>query len=151
MALAMKPHIEVKSMGIFVYDGKILAQKGYDSVKGENYLRLMGGSVEFGEVSDGALRREMREEIGAEIKNLQLLTVVENTFRFEGKDGHEIVFIYLGALADGDFYSRTEIPFVEPGSKAVAAWAPIARIVSGDDKLYPPMDYKGLFEGLGLA
>ncbi len=138
-------------MGIFVHDGRILAEKGYDKVIDAHHYRLMGGSVEFGEVSDGCLRREMREEIGVEIKNLQLLTVVENTFRYEGEDGHEIVFIYLGALCDPSFYDRDEILFVEPGSQAVAAWASIKRIVSGQDKLYPPMDYKGLFEGLGLT
>ncbi len=147
----MSRKINVKAMGIFVHDGKILAEKGYDKVTDDHYYRLMGGSIEFGEVSDGCLRREIREEIGAEIKNLQLLTVVENNFRYEGEDGHEIVFIYLGMLADPSFYTRPEIPFVEPGSKGVAAWASVARIVSGEDKLLPPMDYKGLFEGLGVV
>lgn len=58
------------------------------------YHRLIGGSVEFGESHRGTMRREVDEEFGATIRDLTLLTTVENIFTLDGVLGHEIVFVY---------------------------------------------------------
>ncbi|MDX2263546.1 MAG: NUDIX domain-containing protein [Hyphomicrobiales bacterium] len=142
--------IRVKSVGLFIHNGRVLTHDAVDRVKDQPFQLLMGGGVDFGEVSDAALRRELREEIGAEIANLQLLTVIENIYTFEGEAGHEIVFVYLASLADRAFYERERIPFIEPGRTEVAEWISLRRIASGDVIVYPSMDYKGVFQGLGL-
>lgn len=41
-------------------------------------------------------RREIREELSAEIVELTLLAVVENIFRSNGDVGHEVVALYTG-------------------------------------------------------
>ncbi len=65
----------------------------------EGYHRLIGGSVEFGESHQDAIRREVEEELGAAIEDLVLLTVVENIYTVDGEPGHEIVFLYSGRLS----------------------------------------------------
>ncbi len=62
------------------------------------YHRLIGGSVELGETHIDAVRREVREELSATIRDLSYLGVVENIFRIDGEVGHEIVFLYTGTL-----------------------------------------------------
>ena len=54
----------------------------------EGYHRLIGGSVEFGESHQDAIRREVEEELVAAIEDAVLLTVVENIYTVDGKPGH---------------------------------------------------------------
>lgn len=62
------------------------------------YHRFVGGSVEVGETHRQAVQREVREELGASIKELTHLGVVESFFTVDGVQGHEIVFLYAGRL-----------------------------------------------------
>jgi 8-oxo-dGTP pyrophosphatase MutT (NUDIX family) len=142
--------IRVKSVGLIIHNGRVLTYDAVDRVSNQPFQLLMGGGVDFGEVSDAALRRELREEIGAEIADLQLLTVVENIYTFEEQRGHEIIFVYLASLADRSFYDRDPIPLIEPGRTEMARWTPLAAIGSGEVLVYPSMDYKGIFMGLGV-
>lgn len=64
----------------------------------EGYHRLVGGGVELGETHREAIVREVQEELGATIHDLELLTTVENIFRIDGELGHEVVFLYSGRL-----------------------------------------------------
>ena len=64
----------------------------------EGYHRLIGGSVEFGETHKEAVRREVHEELGAAVEDLELLATVENIFHIDAVLGHEIVFLYSGRL-----------------------------------------------------
>ena len=91
--------IKVKAMCVFIHDGKVLASPAVEKSKHKHFYRLPGGKIEFGESSVEALHREIQEELGSEIENLRLLDVVENRFEYEGKRGHEIVFVYSGDLA----------------------------------------------------
>jgi len=62
--------ITVKVMCFIEHNGKLLLNKGYDKVKNETFFRIIGGGVNFGERSEEALRREIKEELNSEIKNL---------------------------------------------------------------------------------
>ena len=64
----------------------------------QGYHRLIGGSVETGETHEDAIRREVREELGAQIRDLVCLEVVENIFVVNGVPGHEVVFVHTGRL-----------------------------------------------------
>ena len=81
-------------------DDEILVFEARDETRDLTYYRPLGGGIEFGERSDDAVRRELQEEIGAELDELRLLTVLENLFELEGKASHEIVFVYEATLAD---------------------------------------------------
>ena len=88
-------------------DGAILVAPGFDRVKEQRFYRPLGGEIEFGELAEDAARREIREELGAEIDDLRLLGVFENIFTFLGHSGHELVWVYEGAFADPSFTSAT--------------------------------------------
>ena len=141
--------IKVKAMGLFVSpDGRFLASPGYDSVKQQGYLRLLGGHVEFGERSDAALIREIHEEIEADCRIISRLEVIENSFVHEGEPGQEVVFLYAAELTDPDFYTRERIRMNETDPNKIAIWTPIAELLQGRVFLYPPADYAAHFANL---
>lgn len=79
--------------GIFINNNKILLQ----STTSDTYLFLPGGRVQYNETTKDAIKREMAEEIGINIQDseLTLIHVVENFFKHNEKDYHEILFVYL--------------------------------------------------------
>ena len=87
---------------LFSNDQSICVARGYNPVKKEWFYRPLGGQIEFGELIQDALKREIREEIQQEICNLHYLGIVETIFTFNGVDEHEIVLVY-----DADFTNRS--------------------------------------------
>ncbi|MBI1729185.1 NUDIX domain-containing protein [Candidatus Acetothermia bacterium] len=79
---------------VFRNGTKILVGSYHDPIKREVVYRPLGGGIHFGESSEAALHREIREEIGAEIEKPKLLGVLENLYTFKGELAHEIVFVY---------------------------------------------------------
>ena len=115
----------------------ILVAFALDPRTGGRYARTLGGAVEFGETSEQALRREIREELGAEIAAPRLLGVLENIFTIEGRERHEIVFVYDAQFADPAWHARVEIPVNEDACVTPAVWVPVTSL--GDDgvPVYP--------------
>ena len=108
---------------VFRHNDRILVDKGHDVVKGNSYYRPLGGAIEFGERAADALRREIREEIGAAITGLRLLGILENFFTFEGQPGHEHVWVYDALFVDESLYDRDRITGSEiSGSLISAEW-----------------------------
>lgn len=87
------PNITTRALCIIEHKGKLLASINTDPTSGQQFYRLIGGGVEFGETGEAAVRREIMEELGSELENLQLVTMLENIFVYDGKPGHEIVFL----------------------------------------------------------
>ena len=131
----------IKAICVFVKDGKTLASKGVDEKKGETFYRGIGGSVHFRETSEDAMRREVKEELGCDAENLELLTVAENIFTYDGENRHQIVFLYKADLSNKDLYKKDKIRIVEPYSEFDAEWVPIDDILSGKAILYPSLDW----------
>jgi hypothetical protein len=94
-----KSRHQVKTMGLFVSEGRPLASPGFDDVSQKPHFRPLGGQVEFGERSEGTLAREMREELGADVEVGELLEVVQNVYVFIRRQKHEIAFIQPRALS----------------------------------------------------
>jgi len=103
------PHIRPLAICIFSHRGRILAAKGHDPIKLQHFYRPLGGGIEFGEPAVETLHRELREELGVEIKDLRYIGALENIFTFNGMIGHEIVFVYDGAFIDASLYEREQI------------------------------------------
>ena len=59
---------------------EILVMEARDDSRDLTFYRPLGGGIEFGERSDVAVRRELLEEIDAELEELYLLTIFENLF-----------------------------------------------------------------------
>ena len=108
-------YIRPLAVAVIRYQGKILAVRGVDHVKNEVFFRLPGGGIEFGETAEAALKREFAEEFGVEVKIGRRLDVTENVFSYEGRAGHEIVFVFEAFLPDEKSCFPEGLPFAEPG------------------------------------
>ena len=85
------------------------------------YHRLIGGGVEVGETHEEAVIREVREELGASIRDLAYLDVVESIYSMNDRQGHEIVFLYTGRLDPEP--AREDAELVEAdGSQLPVVW-----------------------------
>lgn len=133
----MQGKIRAVALCVFLHKGKLLVVDGFDPIKKQKFGRPPGGTIEFGESSQKAIVREIREEIGAEIKNLQYWGTLENIFTYDGEIGHEIVFMYRGDLVDPELYDRSRIDGDENGNPLRAIWVPLADFSNGCFPLYP--------------
>lgn len=131
-------NIRAKSVCVFRNQGKVLLAEGFDPAKNEKYLSPVGGGIDFGEKSADAAIREVKEELDTEAHQLQLLGVVENLFIFDGKEGHEIVFIYEAKFKDESIYQKTIISGVESNGHAFEArWYELENINNSKIPVYP--------------
>ncbi|MFH0955817.1 MAG: NUDIX domain-containing protein [Candidatus Falkowbacteria bacterium] len=120
---------------IAIKNNKILVIAGHDYHEHENFYRLIGGGIEFAETEAEALKREVKEEINAEIKNVKYLGLIENIFNYEGKDMHEIVLLYQADFRDKDIYKRSEIEISDSRHPQKAYW--LEKKVVLKSKFYP--------------
>jgi clan AA aspartic protease len=118
-------------------DGAILVAPGFDPVKQQRFYRPLGGGIEFGERAEDAARREIREELGAEIDGLKLLGTFENIFTYLGQPGHELVWLYEAHFTDPAFCASDVIIADEEGTKFEVHWVQPDLFVRGEAPLYP--------------
>jgi ADP-ribose pyrophosphatase YjhB (NUDIX family) len=137
----------IRPLAICVFrrdDGAILVAPGFDPVKQQRFYRPLGGEIEFGERAEDAVRREIREELGAEITDVRLLSVSENIFTYLGAEGHELVWTFEARFADVSFYEREAVECREGESAFEAHWVPLEAFTSGETLLFP----EGLLEAI---
>lgn len=133
-----KLRIRPLAICVFRRGDRILVSENYDPARGETFYRPLGGGIEFGERSIEAARREIREELGAEVRNLRLLGVLENIFSFDGKPGHEVVFVFDAAFEDPSFYERQELTGFEGENEPFrVVWKRLSDFGPGGPPLYP--------------
>ncbi len=65
-----------------------------------DFCVLPGGRVEMGEETPVSLKRELLEELNAEIDIVGLKAITENFFEFNNKDYHELQYVYIAKLLD---------------------------------------------------
>lgn len=115
-----------------------LVAEGYDSIKDEKYYRPIGGGIEYGESSFDALKREVKEEIGAEIKNLKYLGAIESIFTYNGDLGHEIVMVYDADFVDQSFYTKQTFEGIEDDGQVInLMWISLQEFQKGNLRLVP--------------
>ena len=134
-----KKRIRPLAICVFLKNDCILVAEGYDPVKKQSFFRPLGGGIEFGEYSEQTIRRELLEEIGAEVSDLKYLGTLENVYVFNGTPGHEIIQIYDGMLSDPGLYEKTEIIGREEdiNDSFRAVWKNIHEFGAGKSILYP--------------
>lgn len=134
------PNLHIRSLALCIFRRKheILVAEGFDSRKKETFYRPLGGGIEFGEYSWDAVRREIREEIGEEIKNLSFLGTTENIFEYEGTPGHEVIFVFEGEFTRTQVYQQQEIVGIEDdGTDIKVLWKSMEAFEKGKLILYP--------------
>lgn len=65
-------------------DGKIIMAKRHGS-HGAGTWSIPGGHLEFGESWEDCVRREVMEEVGVEVANVQFLAITNDFFKHENK------------------------------------------------------------------
>ncbi len=119
------------------HDGCILAAPGFDTVKQQRFYRPLGGEIEFGERAEDAARREILEEVGADIDDLRLISVFENIFTFLGAKGHELVWAFEASFNDPKYTQGEVVVCDEGGSAFEAHLVPLDLFIRGEAPLYP--------------
>lgn len=102
--VAENPHLEMKQKivvaGFIVMDGKVLLAKRPKSKKlAPDKYHLPGGHVEFGEDLKTALRREIQEELGVDVKVYEPFF----SFSYSTNDAHTI-----GLVCPAEIVGSTE-------------------------------------------
>jgi len=123
---------------VFHTNDRILVSEGHDPIKNQTFYRPLGGGIEYGEKSEDTVRRELKEELDAEVGEVRYLGTLENIFTFNGTPGHEIVMVYDGALIDSGLYEQAVIHGKEAnGDDIRATWKSLNEFESGESILYP--------------
>ena len=135
----MKNKIRPIAICVFRHKDRILVAEGYDPVKKQTFYRPLGGGIEFGERSDHTVRRELLEEINAEVGELWYLGALENIFVFNGAPGHEIVLVYDGLLKNSGLYDLELITGEETeiGKSFQVVWKSLDEFGTEKSILYP--------------
>ena len=136
--MSRQNRIRTKALAWIEDKGFLFVVKLHDIVKGDDYYRPVGGSVEFGERAHKAVVREVQEELKTEIALVAPPFVVENLFTCDGETGHEVDFLFPARFTDISFYQHKIYDLVEAnGENADALWIPIADCITGKLRLVP--------------
>lgn len=132
-----KQIIRALSLCVFRNGTKILVFEGYDPTKQQVFYRPLGGGINFFETSQDAIHREIQEELGRKIEQVKLLGVIENLFMFDGKPGHEVVFIYDAVFCDRSIYEQTKVVGFEGQDEIRVTWLDLSQRTPDSPPLYP--------------
>ena len=132
----MSNEVRPVAICIFRHADRILVARGHDAVKGEHFMRPLGGRIEFGELAADALRREIREELNAEIHEPELLGVLEDVYVYAGARCHDVVFVFDAKFRDDFLYDKVALPIAEDWD-GPATWLHLGALGSVATPLYP--------------
>ena len=132
---ASRARIRLVALAV-IRDGSRLLVRRYKAPNGDRYYRPLGGAVEFGERAAQTAKRELREEIGAEIENVRHLATLEDLFERNGEPAHQIVFLFDADFVDRSHYTAELIIGTESSGKRIeAVWVDVSQPLDGP--LYP--------------
>ena len=130
--------IRVKTLAWLQAGSAIFVVRMHDEIKGDDYYRPIGGSVEFGETTREALLREAQEELGTGVCITGEPLILENLFTCDGEQGHEIDYIYPSQFIDTAFNQPRVYPLIEAsGEHYETAWIALPKFLSGEQRLVP--------------
>ena len=134
----MPPNFRLKAFCLLLRDNQMLLSKHFDKNRNDYFVRPLGGTVEFQERSEDTLRREIKEEIGAEIIESQLITVIEDIFDYRGEPYHDVVFLYQAKFADASWYQKDDIVCTEmDGAVFPTYWLSLEEVKENGYRLVP--------------
>lgn len=131
-----RPTFVAKAMCLFFHEGKVLLYEAQSEL-GRKFLRPPGGHIEHGEYAADAVRREVREELSAEIHDIQQNALRENIFEYDGKPIHEYVFLFSAVFDDSSLYGLDRIPFIDSGKNGHLEWHDISSLKNSSVPVVP--------------
>ena len=103
---------------IFRNGNKILLHHDLSSIQ----YTIPGGRVKEGETTSEAIKREITEEMGQDIKIVKSVSFMENLFSMDGKRYHEILVTYELEFLDKSMYKKQKINTIEKGKDLEFIW-----------------------------
>lgn len=133
--------IRPKAICIIRNGYKFLLEYSKWPTENDRFYTPLGGQIKYGEYGEDTIRREIKEEIGAEVHNIRYLGTIENIFEVSDDIGHEIVLVYQAEFVDSSFYKKSIIQGIEteiePPLPVVAYWKTLDEIEQENIPLYP--------------
>lgn len=117
--------------GVWIENGHVLLHKQTNDL----HWALPGGRAKMLEDSKTCLLREIKEELGAEVKVERLLWVAENFFTYNFKNYHELGFYHLVKCAEGKSNYRPGPFFGPEGDRLTYQWMALEELEKVN--LYP--------------
>ncbi len=136
--MSKQPKIRAIALGLIENGDRLFLAQGWDAHQQQTFYRALGGGLEFGESSQEALQREFREELQAELTNIEYLGCIENRFTYNNHPGHEIIFVYRAQFTNPHFYQQESFPFMEGEKQKKAFWVHKKSCLSGEILVVPP-------------
>lgn len=141
--------IKSKAMCLLLQDGYILVGDG-NSFKSNvrkvvpgNFYRVLGGHLEHNENPEEAVRREIMEESGLQIKNLKFLETFKNDYVYAGEKNHELISLFVGEPKEDKLDKSKVIHKVEDTYEFDVVWISVKEVLQGKRILRPERDYSG--------
>jgi ADP-ribose pyrophosphatase YjhB (NUDIX family) len=128
--------IRATARAVIRHEDRILGIAAREPGTDLDFCFLPGGGMRFGETSEEAVRRELREELAIEPREVRLLGVIENRFTWVGDPHQTLEFVYevLGCEPPVAELGRLE---VVAGDDHEATWWPLAAFDGSGTPLYP--------------
>ncbi len=93
----MERHFFFSTKALIIKDNKYLAM--YKIIDGKKWWDLPGGRMEFGETPEETFAREIKEELGVEVRPIRLI----DTWNYMPKENFQTVgIIYLSEIISGE-------------------------------------------------
>ncbi|ALN72296.1 NUDIX domain-containing protein [Aureimonas sp. AU20] len=147
-----RKRIKTKVIGLAFQEGRLLAFEVTDDESRLRGVRPLGGSIEYGETREEALRREFREELDTEIEITGGWTVFESRYRKGDEIRHEFLFAAPIRLLDRHIPLDGEATYLEgDGSLCRARWFDIPALARGEPVLFPDALLPHLLAGTPAA
>ena len=125
------------AISIIKKNDKILVYQREDDITKKFFYRLVGGCIEFGELSIEAVSREFREELSLDLININLIATFESIFEFNNNRMHEIVYLFSSDFKDKTIYDMEKIKGIEGTRTFDAIWIPISDFKEKKLIIYP--------------
>jgi ADP-ribose pyrophosphatase YjhB (NUDIX family) len=112
--------------------GRILVWDDHDPTTGEVVAVPIAGGIQFGETGAEAVARDVREELGAGIREARFLGLLEDVFEWNGQRRHELHLVFDVLLDQPAVYDAEEVEIVEDdGERYVARWRAVSEFEGG--------------------
>ncbi len=76
---------------------------------GKDLWDLPGGFIDLNETAEMSVQREMREELGIEVKNIRYLCSGPDRYEFKGVNYHTLGFVFTADIASGALSARDDV------------------------------------------
>ena len=119
------------------HQDRILLQEFWHEHKNHHFYRPPGGGIEQGEMAAVAMRRELQEELDAQVSEPEFIRVLENIFEYGGEIKHEIVFLFRANVLDERVTSAPEVKLTDNTYTFRAVWIPVRTLIREEVVLYP--------------